>query len=1682
MDLSKVCVNALALRNLTSLPFKQLRASGGDAPAALAARARWLEHGLGAAQALTAAATAALAQTVPSALVAPVRRHPTARKDANSPAIWIFGTNSDIAQACELLGAAFAETQQGVWTAKSSKQTTDALFDAILRALVAALEADGANRVGADIVHPLSNLSYRFKLMLSNGLKPTVVLRVEVYQTDLRFLDDDDTDAVLEEGKDASIHVITSPLGLRGTLSKRRLAGDALSASVLDRWREAGLLPARPLNDTAVIFLDLGAGLEIPFPRVCVLTTASSHKSKHERNVKSSERGRGRASSSNRTNETLFRSRKRPRSPSMADQSRGPRNVNSNGSVARPVVKSEPKLKMEKQNQKLETVAEFPVLSAAAFNAALAEATRNGWKDPTPVFEHPLSCTPEPPSPLKIIAASVKSEQTKGIETGAQTAHGGLSNENQNQIQSRGAAGPLPSPVDLGARGFGGSRSLNQSTDLDMFGLTQDMSSGFGGLNMDIGDVGSLDDDVSKFFGGSVDSGFLGGFDSMSPSGDGANSRPPGLGIQENGSTQPQPKSSTQKQANKSTPQPLPSPVRKNLGIQDKGIDKKNDLKHHLSSEELVHKVLSSFAAIYSPANRPTDEECDQALISLFEDDLAKRRTDLLKSRLRPSERFSRSMVCSVDAKYMPSYTRYGSKQGVLDIMSRKNPRNPYPRRVKEVYVPPRRLKMYTSMARKKSSATDISRAVCMHSRNLSMSSDEESDTESENNNMESSGIVHSSLPRRILCSSQLEIKEAGEPARPLDATKVAEAVAVDCASACLVLIEDYQRSITTVTQSSYRPGSFSGSTSSVNSSSVIGSNGHSLGNTNEAKSPALTMLSGNGAGLSPSTSVLGPSPKIPNPPANFPRSYHPPAAPSNSQRASQKRDRDANAFLALLQMQCITIEGLQLFEGQHDQNSVNNSTDQAESKTVKNSANTGTLTFKPIDVKPASAASLSRVLHGMPRTIECCKALRSYSVNTVSANCSGNMKVEGPLCVTEVYGDETKIIPLATPQVCVGYNNEWMETTANILPLWEKSGLEPYSQQKHVQYTVLAPKSFEEDAKVFFRDVSSAYEECSFGRHTPISSDPMTSIVATSSKSKSIPKLNDLNVQESALVYHFGLAVTGWCNKLTSIVQEIKRNHSGSSSNCVVVYVVSPFPRGADSANAALLRVVAPLLSSIPGITGTYANLNSSSGLQATPWRAPSSHNNGLSLHVRIFPHEAIGRNLSDWMKSEFGTGVPLRPQVVKAIAFSVYSSVRWKRLRNNSFGSDKEASGIAIGSVLSPDDQMSPMTPDYLTDPSSLSITPHSPMATVGSAAIGIVEEGPNSSLLAPSQCGMTIDQSSALHPSFLHEPAVVLAGVGSHLEQPNKSCEMVLHLAYGFCRKGCRFVFTWTDSRGEMLDMASVPVLGSGTNGTRRRAFWHMWLRGLRWRLPYIDSVHVTVSKLGEMQEGEVEDWDQVFSKILYGSVSAKSEGNERTGIVRRFPTKLSDGDTYIDHPTPATSAGMQAHSGGSGTPVAPSRNEGAVDVQTDGVRSLTLLTVRDSACERLLIDITMQKDGNEFLVLPQSSVHRGSQAKALLVGMEGGNVAVTEMDMIMHYGESNRANIESTTAEKWDAEKSSEVARTVAENFHNLRFVGTPPCWPQDRWRKKLPLHMELVRNYRDLLMNALATQSTRCNPK
>lgn len=73
-------------------------------------------------------------------------------------------------------------------------------------------------------------------------------------------------------------------------------------------------------------------------------------------------------------------------------------------------------------------------------------------------------------------------------------------------------------------------------------------------------------------------------------------------------------------------------------------------------------------------------------------------------------------------------------------------------------------------------------------------------------------------------------------------------------------------------------------------------------------------------------------------------------------------------------------------------------------------------------------------------------------------------------------------------PAILVGYQDDWLKTSASSLQLWEKAPLEPYATQKHVTYYVVCPDidPLTTAATDFFQQLGTVYETCKLGTHSP--------------------------------------------------------------------------------------------------------------------------------------------------------------------------------------------------------------------------------------------------------------------------------------------------------------------------------------------------------------------------------------------------------------------------------------------------------------------------------------------------------------------------------------------------------------------------------------------------------------------
>ncbi|XP_029056486.1 mediator of RNA polymerase II transcription subunit 13 isoform X1 [Osmia bicornis bicornis] len=127
-------------------------------------------------------------------------------------------------------------------------------------------------------------------------------------------------------------------------------------------------------------------------------------------------------------------------------------------------------------------------------------------------------------------------------------------------------------------------------------------------------------------------------------------------------------------------------------------------------------------------------------------------------------------------------------------------------------------------------------------------------------------------------------------------------------------------------------------------------------------------------------------------------------------------------------------------------------------------------------------------------------RALQPLLQDAVQKKCTTRMweapyTVAGPLTWRQFHrlagrGTDDRCEPQPIPALVVGYDRDWLSLSPYALSYWEKLLLEPYAGPRDVAYVVVAPDSdcVVNKVKSFFRELSTTYEICRLGRHTPIS------------------------------------------------------------------------------------------------------------------------------------------------------------------------------------------------------------------------------------------------------------------------------------------------------------------------------------------------------------------------------------------------------------------------------------------------------------------------------------------------------------------------------------------------------------------------------------------------------------------
>lgn len=101
---------------------------------------------------------------------------------------------------------------------------------------------------------------------------------------------------------------------------------------------------------------------------------------------------------------------------------------------------------------------------------------------------------------------------------------------------------------------------------------------------------------------------------------------------------------------------------------------------------------------------------------------------------------------------------------------------------------------------------------------------------------------------------------------------------------------------------------------------------------------------------------------------------------------------------------------------------------------------------------------------------------------------------VKGPLTWRQFHrlagrGTDDRCEPQPIPSLIVGHDKDWLSLSPYAIQHWDRLMLEPYSYARDVAYIVVAPdnEAILPRVRSFFKELSTAYEMCRLGRHSPI-------------------------------------------------------------------------------------------------------------------------------------------------------------------------------------------------------------------------------------------------------------------------------------------------------------------------------------------------------------------------------------------------------------------------------------------------------------------------------------------------------------------------------------------------------------------------------------------------------------------
>ncbi|KAI3822938.1 hypothetical protein L1987_10539 [Smallanthus sonchifolius] len=452
-------------------------------------------------------------------------------------------------------------------------------------------------------------------------------------------------------------------------------------------------------------------------------------------------------------------------------------------------------------------------------------------------------------------------------------------------------------------------------------------------------------------------------------------------------------------------------------------------------------------------------------------------------------------------------------------------------------------------------------------------------------------------------------------------------------------------------------------------------------------------------------------------------------------------------------------------------------------------------------------------------------------------------------------------VIPI--PAILVGYQDDWLKTSATSLQHWEKAPFEPYAMQKHMNYCVVCPDidPLTTAAADFFKQLETVYETCKLGTHSPQNFGNQTAKNLGKWSSSGFvlldcPQSMKIESDSASLVgsisdYFLSLS-NGW--DLTSFLKSLSKvlkaqklgscfapnSKEGNSTPCTVIYVVCPFPEP-----ISVLKTVVESCVAIGSVVFPSSDKERRTAMQNQVGKALSSTAvdeasisnvvtiSGFSipkLVLQVVTVDAIFRVTSPSLTE---------PVILKEIAFTVYNKAR--RISRGSsadviqsvsvLGRSQSHSHSSMMQMNSPipgmwkdsigprmgqrEGELDASLRSGVWDNSWQMSRPDRPgeyffqdeLKYMFEPLFILAEPGSSERGVSPESLKLLSDDGTSSDTGLGSQMDESDGGFGSgHQKQPPS-----LHCCYGWTEDWRWLVCVWTDSRGELLDSCTFPFGG-------------------------------------------------------------------------------------------------------------------------------------------------------------------------------------------------------------------------------------------------------------------------------